>query len=262
VADQLSESENQRHEVYKWLLATDPSSRHYLACDQYEKGTGDWMLRSTEWQNWIERKKRCLWIHGIPGAGKTILASHLIETTKKYCKNSSTKRSAYLYYYCYFGHNQDEAAPFLKWAINRLCREADQVPDYVYQLYKHGGEPSIADLMSSLEAILEEFQTAYIIIDAIDESQPRNDLLRILRDLATDHRFNKVQLLATSREYVDIESVLQHVSESVSMMNPLVENDIRLYVKSQMDTNPRFKHWSVQLRKEVINTLATKAKGM
>ncbi|CZR56744.1 uncharacterized protein PAC_06633 [Phialocephala subalpina] len=255
-------SDNQRRQVCEWIQATDPTSLHHRACKQYEAGTGNWMLRSSEWTDWLQGKSRCVWIYGIPGAGKTILASHLIESLKEHCKVSSAKQCAVVYYYCYFGHNQDEAASFLRWMVDRLCRQADHVPTYLYELYQHGGEPSLAELLRALEAILANFENVYIVVDAIDESMPRDDLLKVLRDLVTDSRFGKIQLLATSRQYIDIENVMELISEPVSMLNPLLDEDIKLYVRSQLDSNPTFKHWAPHLVEEVLEALATKAKGM
>ncbi|KAF8861178.1 hypothetical protein BDZ45DRAFT_587267 [Acephala macrosclerotiorum] len=255
-------SVSEQRQVYKWLQTTDPTPLHHRVCKQYEPGTGNWMLRSPEWMNWLQGKSRCVWIYGIPGAGKTVLISHLIENLMDHYKASTPKKCTYVYYYCYFGHNQEEAAPFLRWTINRLCREADHVPTYLYKLFQHGGEPSLAELLCALEAILEEFDNVYIVVDAIDESMPREDLLRVLRDLATDSRFRKVQLLATSRQYIDIENVMELISEPVSMLNPLLNEDIKLYVRSQLESNPKFKHWAPHLVEEVLEALATKAKGM
>jgi len=220
------------------------------------------MLRSPHWANWLEGKTRCVWIYGIPGAGKTVLASHLIEKIKEHCEGSMTRKCAYVYYYCYFGHNQEEAVPFLRWTINRLCRQADLIPTYLYELYKHGGQPSIVELLRALEATLEVFDNIYIATDAIDESMPRDDLLSVLRDLATDLRFQKVQLLSTSRQYIDIEKVMQQISVSMSMSNPLLEEDIKIYVRSQLHTNPKFRHWPLHLLGEVVEALSTGANGM
>ncbi|KAK0712646.1 hypothetical protein B0T26DRAFT_342917 [Lasiosphaeria miniovina] len=63
----------QRQEIYEWLHATDPSTLHHQACDRYEIGTGDWVLRLDQWKAWLEGGSRSIWIRGIPGAGKTIL---------------------------------------------------------------------------------------------------------------------------------------------------------------------------------------------
>jgi hypothetical protein len=220
------------------------------------------MIRSPEWTNWLEGRTGCIWIYGIPGAGKTVLTSHLIEKVKEHCERSTEKKCAYVYYYCYFGHSQDEATHFLRWTINRLCRQADLIPTYLYLLYKHGGEPSLEELLCALEATLESFDNIYIVTDAIDESMLRDDLLRVLRDLATDSRFQKVQLLSTSRQYIDIGKVMQQISVSVSMCNPLLDEDIKLYVRSQLHSNSKFRHWPLRLREEVVEALSPGAKGM
>jgi hypothetical protein len=249
--------------VFKWLQVIDPSPIHHRAREQYEPKTGDWMLRSPEWNNWIGCKNRCLWIHGIPGAGKTVLASYLIGEIHSHCKALPEKRCTHIYYYCYFGHNQDEAGPFLRWVINRLCRESDAMPSRVYDMFKHGGTPSLVGLLDALELILSaSFDTVYITIDAIDESIPRTNFLKLLRDLATDARFEKIQLLTTSRQYLDIETVMKEVSVEISMSNPLVDEDIRTYVKSQLHTLPKFKRWSSDLLVEAEQALMSKAKGM
>ena len=219
------------------------------------------MLRLPEWNEWLDKKHRCLWIHGIPGAGKTVLASHLINQLETHC-NSGSKRCITLYYYCYFGNDQNEAAPFLRWITTQLCRSAESIPVTDYSLYKLGRQPNLPQLLTALAASLEAFQTVYIVVDAVDESKPRDDLLKVLRDLVTDSRFDKVQLLATSREYIDIERALEDISEPVSMSNDFITEDIRLYVQAALQKESRFKRWSPELVTEVESTLSVRAKGM
>ncbi|KAH7126132.1 hypothetical protein EDB81DRAFT_730543 [Dactylonectria macrodidyma] len=266
IKDQASEiqatlTEFQRNEIYNWLRGIDPSSIHYRACGQYESGTGDWVLRSDDWKAWISGQKRSLWIHGIPGAGKTVLTSHLIETVKTHCDSSDCK-SVYTYYYCYFGHNTDETSPFLKWTISQLCRKADVVPTNLYKLHKHGEGASLANLLNVLESILQAFDCVYVILDAIDESLPRTHLLRVLRDLITDPKFSKIRILTTSREYVDIEEVMEEISVPISMRNPLLDEDIRLFIESQLRIHPKLKRWPATVRDKTLKVLSTKAKGM
>ena len=220
------------------------------------------MLRSPDWANWLNAKQRCLWIHGIPGAGKTVLISHLIERIKQHCYESPKGKFAYVYYYFYFGRDQDETVPFLRWLLCQLCRQANLVPGDVYKMYKFGGEPSVLELLKALEDILDEFETTYVIVDAIDESNPREDLLKVVRDLVTDSRFKKLQLLASSREYIDIERVMEEISLSVSMANPFVEEDIRLYVRSILQSNRKFRWWPQELLDEVEDAVSTGARGM
>jgi hypothetical protein len=262
-SDAGESSELERRKVYQWLDGIDPSSLHHRACNQYEAGTGDWVLRSDDWKAWISGKKRALWIHGIPGAGKTVLTSHLIETIKRHCSDETTKKkNACVYYYCYFGHNIDEASPFLKWIVRQLCLIADVVPDKLYKLYKRGESPSLIDLLQVLDEITETFDHIYIILDAIDESTPRLDLLRILRDLITDPRFQKIYVIATSREYIDIEESMKDISSAISMSNPLLDQDIQLFVQAQLQSHPKLRLWPSSVRDMAMEALSTKAKGM
>lgn len=252
--------ETQRYEVYRWLQVTDPSPIHNRAWKQHEPETSKWMLRLPEWTKWLSGDARCLWIHGIPGAGKTILASFLVEQIKEHCKER--KQSGHASYYCYFGRNQEEAAPFLRWVIAQLCRQAEVVPKLVYNLYKQGGQPSLAELLLALEEVLQSFDITYLILDAADESKPRQDLLKVLRDLATDARFSKIHCLITSREYIDIEETLQPISCSIPMSNALIEDDIRKYVQAILVSSSKFQQWTTGLLDEVENAVVNGSKGM
>ncbi len=248
--------------VYDWLQHTDPSPLHYRAQDDYEPGTGDWMLRSPEWAGWLAGKHRCLWIHGIPGAGKTVLLSHLIEQIRRHCDQISPRKTIHVYYYCYFGRNQDEAKPFLKWLINQLCRKADFIPEFTYNLYKNGKEPSLAELLGAFRRILVRFETVYIALDAIDESGSQDDLLLVLRDFATSPAFAQIRMISSSRNYVNIEKGMLDIAMPISMNNPFVEQDIRHYVHSTLQINPRFARWPRDLLQEVEESVTAGAGGM
>ncbi|KAH6650508.1 hypothetical protein F5144DRAFT_481517 [Chaetomium tenue] len=251
----------QEQNVFNWLIATDPSEIHQRSNDTYEPGTGEWLFRSPEWESWLEGKTRCLWVHGIPGAGKTIFASHLFDSVWSYC---GQQRSEYAcaYYYCYFGHSQDETVPFLRWILLELCRRLGRVPLVVHELYRRGGIPTPRDLLATLEHVIRAFDRVFVFVDAVDESIQRENLLRVLRDLAVDGRFHNLHLLATSREYLDIEEVMMEVATPISMRNALVDDDIALYVKSRLETHPKLKRWPPAFRDEVVGALRTEANGM
>ncbi|KAK7591843.1 hypothetical protein V3481_006481 [Fusarium oxysporum f. sp. vasinfectum] len=254
----------QRHRVYDWLTSTDPSPIHNRSRKLYDHGTGSWMLRSPYWTDWLASGVRYLWVHGIPGSGKTILASWLIENVQDHCKRVSTENSpcASAYYYCYFGHHQDETAPFLRWVITQLSRQAEVVSTLMHGLFKRGAEPSIPELLDTLEQTLQVFSCVYIVIDAVDESNPRDELLEVIHTLVTDQRFSNLQILVTSREYIDIERVMEKVSVSVPMSNELVEHDIRIHVRSTLRSNIKFQCWPDDLLIEVEDAVSTQAKGM
>ncbi|KAK3486708.1 uncharacterized protein B0T23DRAFT_232027 [Neurospora hispaniola] len=248
--------------LHAWLVQINPSSNHNATKSLYETGTGDWIFRSQEWNLWVnnQSKERSLWIHGIPGAGKTILASRIIE---QLIKTKCSGNVALVYYYCYHGHNQDETFSFLRWLISQLCRKTDTVSSLTYDIYRSGQDPDITKLLSALHAQLDGLDMVYVVVDALDESQqPRDVLLDVLRTLATNPRFQKIRLLTTSREYADIERVMTPVSLPVHTSHEEVEKDIRVFVRSRISQSDSFKHWPDDLKLEVVDALAKGAKGM
>lgn len=252
----------EQHEICQWLACTDPSPLHNTARSQHTRGTGDWIFEYQDWRDWIDAKCRCLWIHGIPGAGKTVLISHVIQHIQTHCQNRPNLRAAYTYYYCYFGRNQNEAAPFLRWLLNQLCRRYRRVTGDIYELYKRGTEPSIIELLQALEEVLNQFDIVYVVVDALDESTPRDKLLKVVGDLITDFRFSKLQFLASSREYTDIEKTMKKLSKPISMANPSVQGDIRLHIRSLIASNRHYKRWPKHLIDEVEEAVSSRAQGM
>lgn len=222
------------------------------------------MLRTPEWPAWIEGNHRCLWISGIPGAGKSILASFLAEEIETHCISSSSENSKFghAYYYCYFGHNQDESSHFLRWIIGQLCRQSSKICQELLNSYKLGKTPTLAHLLSVLCIAIEDFERVYLLLDAVDESMPRADLLRVIRDLTTDTRFSALSLVVTSRQYIDIEQVMEGCSMPISMSSPFVEEDIATLVRSTLQSDARYQRWPEDLRREMQDTVPKKAKGM
>ena len=204
-----------------------------------------------------------MWINGIPGAGKSILASYLAEEIEKHCASlSKSSKLGHAYYYCYFGHNQDESSHFLRWIIGQLCRQSTKVPEELQSICKSGKTPTLSSLLSVLHSTMEGFERVYLILDAVDESMPRADLLRVIRDLSTDTRFSALSLLVTSRQYIDIEQVLEACSIPITMSNPFVEEDIWTLVHSTVQSDARYQRWPEDLRREMQDTIPKRAKGM
>jgi NACHT domain len=203
-----------------------------------------------------------LWLHGIPGAGKTILASFIIQEVKQFCDTSGLNDMGWAYYYCYFGRNQDESHHFLRWIINQLCRQLSYVPGNLVSFKSLGDEPSSADLLDVLSTIVKKFRRVYIVVDALDESQNRRFIVDLLVKIVGDDIFQNISLLTTSRKELDISRAFEGLCSSISLSNPLVDEDICTYVESQLQTDHKFSRWPVSVRKDIRNALTKGAKGM
>jgi Cdc6-like AAA superfamily ATPase len=205
-----------------------------------------------------------MWLHGIPGAGKTILASFVIEQLQDLSKISFLPRG-WCFYYCYHARNHDETTHFLRWVISQLSRQGSEISTASKALYQQGRDPDVSSLLMALEASLSMFESVFIVVDAVDESSNRENILETLRKLSSDSRFQKIQLLVTSRDEIDIRREFDDLSVSMSMSNPYVDDDIGIYVHVSLyskSKNSKFRNWPHDLRHEVEGALVKGAKGM
>ncbi|KAL2261422.1 hypothetical protein VTK26DRAFT_4217 [Humicola hyalothermophila] len=237
IHDQLTAA--QLFSVVEWLEHTNPCSIHNRSQDFYEEHTGKWVQRCPEWADFVAGRQRSLWISGIPGAGKTVLSSHLVEELR----HQQNSRTGWVYYYCYFARNQDETGPFLRWALSQLCHQANYVPADLFNAYSKRHEPDNETLLSLLADVLTRFDAAFVAMDAVDESMPYTALLGVLKNLMTDTRFERLRLLLTSRQYLDIEKCIKPYAVSLPMSNRWLEEDIRIYVRSKLYDEPKFRQW-------------------
>jgi hypothetical protein len=237
-------SDRNRNEVLDWLVTTDPSPNHNNACHLHEPETGTWLIDSEEYRDWKDGGTRFLWLNGIPGAGKTVLFSYICGDIKQLCRPPATQVTAvgWAYYYCYFRRAQDETSHILRWAISQLCRQVKNVPVEVYQLFEDGVQPSITQLKTALYAVTRLFSKIYLLIDALDESSERHNLLDFLADTVEDPLQQHIQILAMSRDELDIRLALKNITVEISLSNALVDNDIRLFLQQQLQT-VAFRAW-------------------
>jgi hypothetical protein len=164
------------------------------------------------------------------------------------------------YYYCDFRRSQDETPHLLRWIISQLGRQSKSVPAEVMQLFYDGVEPRITSLRSAFSAIVRLFNTVYLLVDALDETQDQTKLVSTLKDM-TGAEFANVKILATSRIEADIDRLLCEMPH-ISLSNKLVDEDIRLYIRETLSENDRFARWPKSLSREVEAALIDGAKGM
>ncbi|KAE8443901.1 hypothetical protein EG329_001211, partial [Mollisiaceae sp. DMI_Dod_QoI] len=222
--------ESEMQKILDWLVKIDPSPNHNNACRLYEEHTGQWLTNSPEYADWKAGRSQFLWLHGIPGAGKTILLSHIVEDPERTITAISDMA-------------QIRRNPFCD-----------------------GSSENFANRSAAyhLSTVTKNFSSVYITIDALDEAtdDDRETMLTALRDIIRDGRHDRVQLLATSRKELDIERELLPLGANLSLSNPYVDEDIRTYVRNRMREESKFRRWPDQLRDEIELALVKGAKGM
>jgi hypothetical protein len=91
--------------VLDWLTLVDygPQQTDYLK--RRQPGTGQWLLDSPKFQTWLNIENQTLFCPGIPGSGKTILTSIIVEELSRRFSNDPT--IGIMYIYCNF-RRQDQ----------------------------------------------------------------------------------------------------------------------------------------------------------
>jgi len=201
-----------------------------------------------------------LWLHGIPGAGKSILCSTIIEYVKSHC--SSDVVCIYFYF--------DFSDPLKQNVVNMLYSLLAQlsifsVPTEVQQLYESHGhgtrEATVTQLIDTFVSIANRTSQTYVMLDALDESSDRRSVFEFID--AVLNTTDKINLLMTSRRETDIQNMLQHsVDYIVPIEDKRVDADIHLHVERCLQNDPDLSKWDIDLKSRIVSSLTSGAHGM
>jgi hypothetical protein len=261
--------EARRNKIHQWLSAPDPSVNYLQALKQRQDSTGLWFMKSEQYYMWKTSAASSLWLYGIPGSGKTVLSSTIIQDLLESCQDDHRKAIAYFYFD--FNDAQKQQAEFmLRSVICQLSRKSTSIPgglDDLFSTHDYGQrQPSVDTLLRATNRILQELSHAYIVLDALDECVGRAELIEIVEEMAR-WRLENSHLIVTSRRERDIEiSIETFVTRrnSVSLQSDLVDDDIRQYVRQRLSNDKGLSRWSkdASLRQEIEAAVIQGSQGM
>ena len=197
-------------------------------------------------------------------------SSTIIDHLQANCLKDGHSALAY-YYFDFNESTKQKVAIFLSSIIAQIFFQCSQLPDGVRMLWQRCNDgnqtPTLKDLLAALKGSLEEFEDVYMIVDAVDEcpkdNNEREDLLRTLKSIHGWANSN-LHLLTTSRRETDIESALAPLLclPAIPIGSAQVDADIKVYVKSELETLSKEKRWPSDLAIEVEETILRGATGM
>jgi Cdc6-like AAA superfamily ATPase len=249
--------------ILDWLTPIDYAAQQHDFISRRQEGTGQWLLDSTEFQLWLKTDKRTLFCPGIPGAGKTIVTSTVVEelTTRFH----DDKSIGIAYVYCNF-RRQDEQkindllANLLKQLAEWQPSRSSSVKDLYDRHMKDRTRPFVDEISRSLQSVVATYSRVFIVIDALDECQESHGC----RSTFLSEMFNLqgkcgANLFATSRSIPEIARKFQG---SISLEIQASEHDVRRYLDSQILRLPSFVQRSPDLQEEVKTEIVKAIDGM
>ena len=234
------------------------------ASESCHPGTCTWILNRPEFDTWRntgpdDADTRFLWLTGVPGAGKTVLSSFVIN---KFSAASSERRSPPILHFFFKQTDNDKNSVL---AVTRSL---------LYQLYSlfpatlsteivalrdnSGKEKALSEqgLWDLFVKHTKELTNSIIVLDALDECNGVDVLLRRLSSLL---QCCCARIFVASRKEENIALALA-IYPQIVICHEDVEADIHSYVTAEINEIPRFRGKSVQRR--MIDALSSGHGGM
>ncbi|KAF1955323.1 hypothetical protein CC80DRAFT_91782 [Byssothecium circinans] len=173
--------------IRQWLSAPDPSTNFQKALKLRQANTGLWFLKSDEYTRWKTATTSPLWLHGIPGCGKTILSSAVLQDVLQHCQDDSGKAMVY-FFFDFNDVQKQDAEMMVRSLLCQLSQRSIQVPaslDTLFSSCESGQrQPSVRALLETLRLMIQELPHAYVVLDALDECAQREELMGVLKTVA------------------------------------------------------------------------------
>ncbi|KAJ5590153.1 Pfs NACHT and ankyrin domain protein [Penicillium hetheringtonii] len=208
-------SDLRTHEIKGWLDPPDPSTNANHARALHHKGTGAWLLEHPVFRSWCSGRVD---IYGCTGSRDVERPfSAQLDTKKQTYKNMLRSLAFQLYQY-----GVDSAVHL----------------DALYQGHQNGkDQPKLEALLVIFNKMLKVQKRVSIVLDALDESTSRDDILKWIEDIISRPELAHVQLFYTSRpesEFLRRIPILIGEEGCLPLNEQAVNSDICSWVSAQL----------------------------
>ncbi|ETS82755.1 hypothetical protein PFICI_04631 [Pestalotiopsis fici W106-1] len=249
-------------EIIDWISTINYGAQQTDTLKRWHPKTNQWFLCSAEYQRWLQTHGRTLYCPGIPGAGKTILASAIINDIGHRFSTDSNVALAHVYF-SFSRHAEQTVELVLASLLTQLLRGQSFLPDHVRSIsethQKKGTHLTHSELLTSLSRVIPEYDRVFIVLDALDEctSQNRVKFLSDMHDLQIKMNIN---ILATSRPHEEIVYLLMDENTTIMPIVPCSE-DMSIMLQSVIRTFDK-EIYDDEFREHVVSKIIKVADGM
>ncbi|ETS79164.1 hypothetical protein PFICI_09017 [Pestalotiopsis fici W106-1] len=228
--------------------------------------TGMWLVESDDLTKWIQTPGSKLWLSGIPGGGKTVLAAAVIQEALA----RGSLQHGVAFFFCDY-KNEDTWKPLsvLGAIVSQLARQKDEAFDmlkaYFDTLHPERGLEKAADLEElrlTIAKMAELFDQVTVIIDGLDECGDQTD--DVVDSIAeTAENSHQITIALFSRDEINIRLRLEDEFKHIPIA--ATTGDIDLFVGAEIQQRVqagRFGTLSTALKDEIRERLVEGANGM
>ncbi|KXJ86460.1 hypothetical protein Micbo1qcDRAFT_219483 [Microdochium bolleyi] len=252
--------------IENWLRPPDPSTNANHARELRQEGTGAWLLQHPVFQSWKAGTRQHVWLHGLAGCGKTVLSTTLLDHLEK-----GKDRVVLSFFFDFSDASKQTVNGMLRSLAFQLYRTMTASASYLDALYRTHldghKQPSMKELVDVVCEMLASHKSVAIILDALDESIERDDLLSNIEAIISRPQSRHVQLICTSRPEAKLQRDMPKMigeENCLTLDKTAVNGDIRSYVVAQLGQHRDFieKRLSQDLLKQIQSKVGDGADGM
>ncbi|TVY33521.1 Ankyrin [Lachnellula occidentalis] len=255
------QDDQERQAVLDWISPIDFPSQQNDIISRRQEGTGLWLLESEEYKAWSSMKAQTLFCPGIPGAGKTILGSIVVEDLNARFRDEESVGIAYVYFN--FRRQEEQKLEIvLAGMLKQLLQKRHSLPESIKALYgrhKHDQTRLSRDeTRKELQSVISLSSKVFIVADALDECQNehRPKVMSEVFDLKVD---TGLSLFATSRFIPEIISRFEH---SHILEIRASDHDVQKYLDGHMSRLPACVRQNHEVQEAIVAKIVTAVKGM
>ncbi|GKT46777.1 ankyrin-2 [Colletotrichum spaethianum] len=237
----LPESDGVIKSLRSWLKPTSydlESGEYRKHLSSHVLGTGEWLTSSCTYADWSQgHNDGLLWITGIPGSGKSVLASKIVDELGN--KNPGCP-VLYFFFRQIIDANHEPVALLRDWLDQVLVYSPPlqkRLKEYTEKEKKPLSTMSMNDLWKDLRLALSGFpDKVFCVADALDEIDHGNEaFIKALADLG-NWMPGKVKVLITSRPVPSVEIPLRTTKYlQIRLQGSMVDVDISAFVQKGLD---------------------------
>ena len=265
---ELREQERRTTDILDWLAPVSSLHKHRDLQVRRTEGTGTWFLQHHDFLHWVNEgsSEHDLLCVGGPGAGKSVLCSHIVDYLRVKFKDEDV--AVAYYYYDYSEQQSQNAVNFAKSILRQLSSHCQNVPSAVAEFYQRTrnavrDQTWFHDLLDIMRRVVATFSRCFIVVDALDEADSqsqRSGFFEVINGIRQSSG-GRLTVLATARPHAFNLTDKFHDPVIIDILAD--PGDLRRYLVRTIKEHPESEYMmDDDLRERIVDTLCNNANGM
>ncbi|KAI1363097.1 hypothetical protein F5Y08DRAFT_340950 [Xylaria arbuscula] len=257
------EMDSERRKTVDYFLKVNPQPTLQMSLRLRKAATGGWLFNEPPVMRWIAEPNSKLWLSGLPGSGKTVLAGFVIERVVTTCP----KDTAVAFFFCdYKDVESQKLCNILSSLALQIALQNTEafvmLQKFYNQLHPRGGlprQPEAKQLTDTIASMSCLFDKVVVVVDALDECM--DDTREVVGGIAEIAKSAANTSIALFGRYEDDLSVVllpeyQHIEIAARV------EDLALYIGAELTRRPALSLLDPVESNEIRQKLIAKASGM